>query len=114
MEEARRYPRIPLEVQVALESDHNFYTGISKDLSEGGIFVATVDPPTVGTEVGFQLLLSGESFLIYGVVVWIRSVSASSNDAPAGCGIRWLNIEDGALDTIRRFISLRETDFYED
>jgi uncharacterized protein (TIGR02266 family) len=112
--EQRLHPRIPLEVEVELESEHNFYTGLSQDLSEGGLFVATLDPPPIGEEVGFQLMLDGNSYLFYGVVIWIRSESASSFGAPAGCGIKWLTLEDGALDAIRSFVAKRDTDFYEE
>ncbi len=105
MTDNRQHPRFPHQVQVALKTKNNFYTGTSKDLSEGGLFVALPDPPPIGTEVGFTLILGGETFLFVGTVVWIRP--------GAGCGIKWITLEDGALEAIRRFIEVRATDIHE-
>ncbi|MDB4967531.1 MAG: Signal recognition particle receptor protein FtsY [Myxococcales bacterium] len=113
-EQQPRPPRVPLEVEVTLESDHNFFTGVAENLSEGGVFVATNHPPDVGSEVGFELVLGGERFLVMGVVRWVRGERAASAGAPAGCGVRWGHLEDGALEAIRRFITVRDTDFYEE
>ena len=105
---------MPLEVEVTLESEHNFFTGVTSNISDGGVFVATPAPPPVGSEVGFEMLLGGERFLIMGVVCWVRDEHAASAGAPAGCGVRFVHLEDGALDAIHRFIQVRETDFYEE
>jgi uncharacterized protein (TIGR02266 family) len=113
-EQQPRAPRVPLQVEVTLQSDHNFFTGVAANISDGGIFIATANPPAVGTEVGFELLLGGERFLVVGVVRWVRDERAASAGAPSGCGVRWANLEDGALDAIVRFIDVRETDFYEE
>jgi uncharacterized protein (TIGR02266 family) len=105
----RQHARFPLEVQVALKSKHNFYTGTSKDLSEGGLFVAIDPPPPIGTEVGFKLILGGETFLFVGTVIWHRAAGPDPKK-PAGCGIKWLTLEDGALEAIRRFVEVRASE----
>ena len=56
----------------------------------------------------------GERFLVLGVVRWVRDEGAASEDAPAGCGVKWVHLEDGALEAIHHFIDVRQTDFYED
>jgi uncharacterized protein (TIGR02266 family) len=113
-DEQPRAPRVPLEVEVTLESDHNFFTGVANNLSEGGVFVATANPPPIGFEVGFELVLGGERFLVMGVVRWVRDERAASSGAPAGCGVKWVNLEDGTLAAIQHFVEVRQTDFYED
>jgi len=113
-DEQPRAPRVPLEVEVTLESDHNFFTGVANNLSEGGIFVATAHPPPIGSEVGFELVLGGERFLVMGVVRWVRDERAASSGAPAGCGVKWVHLEDGALVAINHFVDVRQTDFYEE
>src|ERR1700749_3884110 len=110
-DEQRRATRVPLEVEVTLESDHNFFTGVANNLSEGGIFIATTNPPAVGSEVGFELLLGGERFLMMGTVRWVRDERAASSGAPAGCGVKWGHLEDGAIEAIHPFIDGRRTDF---
>ena len=37
----RAAERFDLEVTVDLESDHNFYTGLTQNISSGGVFIAT-------------------------------------------------------------------------
>ena len=37
----RAAERFDLEVKVDLESDHNFYTGLTQNISSGGVFIAT-------------------------------------------------------------------------
>jgi uncharacterized protein (TIGR02266 family) len=113
-DEQRRDPRVPLEVEVTLESEHNFFSGFANNVSEGGIFVATPNPPPVGAEVGFEILLGGERFLVMGVVRWVRDEHAASAGAPAGCGVKWVHLEEGAVEAIQHFIEVRQTDFYEE
>jgi uncharacterized protein (TIGR02266 family) len=113
-DEQPRAPRVPLEVVVTLESDHNFFSGVANNLSEGGIFIATAHPPQIGSEVGFELVLGGERFLVMGVVRWVRDERAASSGAPAGCGVKWVNLEEGTLAAIQHFVEVRETDFYEE
>jgi uncharacterized protein (TIGR02266 family) len=113
-DEQPRAPRVPLQVEVTLESDHNFFAGIANNVSEGGLFVATTSPPPVGTEVGFELVLGGERFLVMGVVRWVRDEGAASSGAPAGCGVKWVNLEEGTLAAIQHFVEVRQTDFYEE
>jgi len=112
--EQRRAPRVPLEVEVSIQSEHNFFTGVANNISEGGVFIATVDPPSVGTEIGFELVLGGERFLVMAVVCWVRDEHAAKPGVPAGCGVKWLNVEDGMLEAIQRFVEVRDTDFYDD
>jgi uncharacterized protein (TIGR02266 family) len=106
--------RVPLCIEVSLESEHNFYTGITDNISEGGIFVATNDAPPLGNEVTFNLVLFGETFRVIGEVRWVRTHRMSGPDAPEGCGIRWKALERGALAAIQRFTHTRETLFYDE
>jgi uncharacterized protein (TIGR02266 family) len=106
--------RVPLSVEVALESEHNFYAGLTNNISEGGLFVATNDPPPVGTEVKFELIIGERRFPVAGVVCWIRDRHLASDDSPEGCGIRWRRLDDDALATIQQFIRARDTLFYEE
>jgi len=112
----RAHQRVPLAVEVTLESDHNFYAGITDNISEGGIFVAMVNPLPTGTAVEFELNLVGSSapYKIRGEVCWVRSDRMASEDMPAGCGIRWVEIADEAMKAIAKFTRSRDTIFYED
>ena len=105
---------MPFEIEVSMQSEHNFFTGIANNISEGGIFIATLAPPPVGSEIGFELVVGGERFLVMGTVLWVRSELAAEPGLPAGCGVKWGHIEDGMVEAIQRFVQLRDTDLYDD
>jgi uncharacterized protein (TIGR02266 family) len=113
-QDQRKAARVPLEVEISMQSEHNFFTGIANNISEGGIFIATLAPPPVGTEIGFELVLGAERFLVMGVVCWVRDEHAAKPGVPAGCGMKWGHIEDGMLEAIKRFVEVRDADLYDD
>jgi len=109
-EPRRAHRRAPLEIEVSLESENNFYSGITNDISEGGVFVATVAPPPLGSEVVVMLTLGdGVPWQIEATVRWIRDISASCEGCPPGCGLQWTRISGEALAFIARFVKQRDT-----
>ncbi len=116
-ENDRQQKRVSLAVDVTMASDHNFYTGLANNISEGGIFVATYMPPPVGeiveifVELGLQQ--SRATFVIKGQVQWIRFADAASDGLPPGCGLKFVALPKAALAVIRDFVRQRETIFYD-
>jgi len=112
----RRDPRAPIEVEITLESESNFYAGITGNVSTGGIFVATYTPPKLGAMVALTLKLEdgAEPYDLIGRVCWARSVERASKDAPAGCGIRWVDLSEDALAAITAFVDKRDSIFHDD
>jgi uncharacterized protein (TIGR02266 family) len=115
VEELRVHARAILEIEVTLESDHNFWTGITHDISEGGIFLATYASPPRGTEVSLELRLPDVDapFALHGVVLWVREAAAAGEGAPAGCGLRWTGLSEEARHAIARFVAERETIYFD-
>lgn len=111
----RLHERAPLEIEVTLESEHNFYCGITNDISEGGVFVATYQPPEVGTIVEIELALptSGHVFRVLGEVRWLRDVNAACEGCPPGCGVRFVELDARAQAAIAEFVRQRDTVLYE-
>jgi len=111
----RAHVRAPLELEIDLESDHNFYSGLTSDISEGGIFVGTHMLPAIGEELEMSLKLPGhaEAFTIRGTVRWLRELRVSSDDAPQGFGMQWKELSSEAAAAIRTFVSMRDTIYYE-
>jgi uncharacterized protein (TIGR02266 family) len=115
-DEHRAHVRVPLEVEVTLESEHNFYAGIAGNVSEGGVFIATYTAPPRGAEVEIKLTLDGSSqvFSLKGVVCWTREMKVSSEESPAGCGIRFVSLPNDALKAITAFVAKRDTILFDD
>ncbi len=113
--EMRAHRRAPLTVEVTLESENNFYTGITGDVSEGGVFIATYTAPPVGATVELVLSLphSTEVFDVRGVVRWVRPLDACGHGLVPGCGIQWTEISHEALSAIHAFVQGRDTIFFE-
>ena len=112
---------------VTLLGDHNFYTGLTENLSEGGLFVHTQSTLPIGTvlRVEFTLPTSSEKLSMVGEVRWIRSPdavreahnnygSAGAGGLKPGMGIQFKELAPESVKAITKFISIRNPDFYAD
>ena len=99
--EHRATPRALLEVDIGLLSQSHFYTGLSLDVSRGGVFVATYQPLERGTLVTLYFVLpSGVAVEAPGVVRWTRDATKS---APPGMGVAFEKLSDEAQSAIARY-----------
>lgn len=112
--EKRLNRRANLEVDVTLESDHNFYAGLSSNVAEGGLFVATHALLPVGTRLMVRFSLPGSTSSSEALVEvrWVREECFSR--LPPGMGLRFLQLDPSALLAIRRFVAERDTILFED
>jgi uncharacterized protein (TIGR02266 family) len=110
----RRAPRANAYLCIDLCSQHNFWTGLTMDLSEGGVFVATHEILPVGSLVGLHLELPREKrIMTLGEVRWTRAFT-NDDDIPPGLGIRFVGLDLASLTAIRRFITtIREPLLFE-
>jgi uncharacterized protein (TIGR02266 family) len=110
----RAHQRTRLKVQVDFESDHNFFTGFSSDISEGGLFVATVNIQPLGApvEVAFALP-TGEQVMARGSVKWVREANGDEQNQP-GMGIQFDSLPDDAREAVHKFIVQRDPIFYDE
>ena len=114
--EARRaHPRHDVELDVSLESESNFYLGLTENLSEGGLFIAThvIKPMGTKVEVSFKLPHVAEPIKAVGVVRWIRQYSETSDTSP-GMGVRFEEISPREVEQIREFLAARAPLFYDE
>ena len=112
-EHLRQHQRVNLEVEVNMSSENNFYAGITNNVSEGGVFVATYTPPARGTVIEMQLKLPNapDTFPVKGMVMWVRDIDAADvgDGTPPGIGIKWTDISPQCLQAITKFVSSRDT-----
>lgn len=65
--------------------------GLTYNLSRGGLYVRTLDPPAAGTSIWFELRPPGERECVHlrGQVMWARTMERGPGGAsPAGFGVR--------------------------
>jgi uncharacterized protein (TIGR02266 family) len=112
--ERRVHERVDVEVAVTFESDHNFYTGLTCDISAGGLFVAThvLRPPGTRLRVRFALPGLEQPIETEVEVRWVRDSGFST--LPPGMGLRFLQLPAPALLAVAHFIQCRDTIFYDD
>jgi uncharacterized protein (TIGR02266 family) len=105
----RELRRLPFEVSVDVVSDHNFFAGLTRNISEGGLFVATHLPFELGARLEVRLLLPGdtEPTAVLSEVCWLRAHS-SLHDSRAGVGLRFVDPPAPLVARIHEFMSVRD------
>jgi uncharacterized protein (TIGR02266 family) len=113
---ARAHERLAFEIQIDILSEHNFYAGLSLNLSEGGLFVATHASHAVGTRLEIRLLLPGDvaPTRLMTEVRWVRPLSEDSEGPAAGLGLRFVDLPPEVLPKLAEFARNRAPLFYED
>lgn len=114
--DAREQPRTEVYASVDLSSENNFWSGLSMNMSEGGLFVATHHPVPAGTRLLLHMRLPFESEPIVTVVEvrWTRGYSGQ-DDVPPGLGLQFVDTDAASLTKIRKFVAtVREPLFFDD
>ncbi len=110
---ARIDRRVPMQAVIDLSSDHNFFSGFSANLSDGGVFVATVNLFPLGTEVDLSFTLpTGEAIRAHGQVRWVREINDGDPEQFPGMGVHFLDLPKEAEAAIHRFVQEREPMFF--
>jgi uncharacterized protein (TIGR02266 family) len=113
----RSADRHEVAVAVDLESDSNFYTGLTQNISTGGLFIATHQIKRVGERIRLKFTLPGSSQAIEcdTEVRWIRENSSlHRTDGSPGMGVRFLAMPPADAASIQSFIENRDSLFYDD
>jgi uncharacterized protein (TIGR02266 family) len=111
----RLEPRYAVAVAVTFESEHNFYTGLTSDLSGGGLFVATHQIRPVGERIQLRLTLPTSKEPIDAVteVRWVRTTELRGGGGEAGMGLRFLQLAPAAKTAIQAFLKKRDSLFFD-
>jgi len=113
--ERRRHDRVRAVVEVSVTSEHNFYTGFTSDISEGGVFIAGIGLRPIGTMIDFQLRLGKGEVAVRGVVRWVRELNEYTQDVPPGMGVEFIDLHPEVQAKINTFLrKKRESIFWED
>jgi uncharacterized protein (TIGR02266 family) len=109
-----------------MQGENNFYAGLSEDMSEGGVFIATHHALPIGTPVvlSFSLPDAEEPISVYGTVQWLRGPDATASwetnfggngeaGVQPGMGIKFHDMEPASLKAIRTFVRQRSPVFFD-
>ncbi len=102
----RRAPRRSCELELEFTEDTHFYAGLTQDISQGGVFIATYRLLPVGSRLDLSFdLPDGTEIRTRGEVKWLRE-GACSGERP-GMGVAFSELSEDALIAIHRFCSER-------
>jgi uncharacterized protein (TIGR02266 family) len=113
----RAFPRLELHAEVTFESDNNFYTGLTQDISSGGIFLATRALRPVGEQIKVTLTIPGMGMPLEldAEVRWVRDWSSARDaDLPIGMGLKFLALSRYAQEVIGAFLRERDSLYFDD
>jgi Tfp pilus assembly protein PilZ len=113
--ERRAVPRYAVELAVTVNSEHNFYEGLLRDMGVAGVFVATHRAHAIGEwiEINIQLPDGGSPLRAIGEVRWTREYAGEGAPEP-GMGILFRTISPEDVGRIATFLSRREPLMYEE
>lgn len=126
-ENRRDQPRFLLSLSISMRGENNFYTGLSENVSEAGVFIATAHVLPIGTPVMLSFTLPGsdDPISVVGTVRWLRGPKATANaqdifeqqrDSAAvkpGIGVQFSAVSQESHDRIRAFMQRRSPDFFD-
>src|SRR5688500_12732292 len=113
--DTRQAPRADVQVSIDLASEHTFWSGLTMNMSEGGVFVATYRHAPVGTKLSVEMdLPDGDApIAITAEVRWSREYTGNP-DAPPGIGLQFVDLDARSLARIRTFVEkVREPLFFD-
>jgi uncharacterized protein (TIGR02266 family) len=102
----RRTPRRVCELELEFTEETQFYTGLTQDISEGGVFIATYRLFPIGSrlELSFELP-DGTKINTWGRVRWLRE--ESPHGSRPGMGVEFGDLTEEMLAAITRFCEQR-------
>ena len=114
-DDRRQQPRFAVAVQVTMDSEHNFYTGLTQDLSSGGLFVATHNIRPIGEQVHlhFTLPTSRDPIEAMTEVRWVRPEAVRGGGGEPGMGLMFCELTPQAKAAIHAFLDQRDSLFYD-
>jgi len=105
-EDRRATPRRLVVTRVELRDGDRAAVGITEDISEGGLFVASFDVRPVGTVLEVALTLPGheDPIVARAEVVRVRDNRAAVAERIPGMGMRFVDLDDAARASIRAWV----------
>jgi uncharacterized protein (TIGR02266 family) len=111
----RDFERLDHKIAITSDSEDNFYTGFSENISEGGVFISTHMLQPIGSEVEFTMTLTPgiKKVKVRGIVRWVREVEESAG-VTCGMGVQFVGMSEAVEERIQGFLSqIRDPLFFD-
>ena len=107
MTDRRAHPRYSVEPDY---DDFGFDESLAlepADVSESGVFLRTTEPDPVGAIVDVRFPLALDDYVMIEGVGEVVHVHKGPDGEPVGMGVRFLELDPGSEDALRRYIEER-------
>ncbi len=112
--ERRDGDRRSIEADIGMQSETNFFTGFSMDISSGGLFVSTYDILPLDSEVNVNFSLPGGPMMsLSGLVRWVREYNDVAPDTSPGMGIMFEGLSAEQENDINAYLAASNPLFYD-
>lgn len=101
-DDRREFIRLPTHIVIHFSEPMNFTPQVARDVSQGGLFIATRRPLEVDSKVHLQLEHGVTTLAVSGTVAWARSEDGP--EGAAGMGIRFGDLDFDARRALSRFV----------
>ena len=101
----RRYTKVTFCRKVRVKYDGVYHELDSENLSEGGMYINTMEPFSAGSELEITLSLGvGKQICLTGIVAYETSRHSESSKLPLGMAITFKEIGDKETEMLRSYI----------
>jgi uncharacterized protein (TIGR02266 family) len=99
----RESDRHPCAIELEFSEDSHFFTGLSEDISQGGLFVATYERLPIGTRLSLSFETQDGKVEVRGEVRWVRT--AEQAEGWPGLGVAFTSVSAEAAERIALYCS---------
>lgn len=99
----RACERVPVQLAVRFRTAHDFVQEHATNMSRGGIFIRTDDPPPLDTVVEVQLQLPDAGLPVSSAAIVVHRQQPGSNKL-AGVGVQFVDASDSFRERIDRYL----------
>jgi uncharacterized protein (TIGR02266 family) len=87
-----------------------FVSRFARNVTRGGVFIATRETRQVGDELRFEIALAGGPVVLAGRgrVTWVRPHDAEAPRKPYGMGIQFIEVDAATRPVLERLLEVRE------
>lgn len=108
-EDLRRSPRIAVRTEVEIASELGGARGLTGNISNSGLFIASASLPARGVLVDLALLLPEVGWVeARAVVRWSRRFDAHQPQLVPGIGVEFVALDEHSLQAVKEFLAMRE------
>jgi len=100
---------LDVKFEVSVDGPHNFFAGLTQDISKGGVFIATHQVYPIGTKMRLAFEIEGEHIEVEAVVRWVRSPeNVFSEDIQPGMGLQFIDPDEKLISAFDKFLEKKE------